>query len=359
MPGQEAHTNFTILVDGKEIDKGAFLGFSIDRDMFQPDMATVVLSNQGSLHSTHGIGDTVEIKVGDGDGKSIYKGELTGLAPHFDGKGHTTIQLIAMNKLHRLLRGRKSATYTDKTDQQILNQILGKYSLSLEWKHETSITYKHVYQHNQNDLEFLRMRAARMGCHIWCVDTKVYVKQPNLGQEQTVAVELAVDSSGGAKEAVRWFRPKLDSSAIVKSVTVRGWDPEKKEEIIGKASVAGSQLASKNASGASKTLGGEETFTVDQPIWSKEEANAIAKARLLDASLSYITGEIEVSGNPDIELGKYVKITIGGDQKDPFAGKYYVMGLHHSIKVAKKQGAGGGDGGFTTMLRIARDGQDS
>jgi phage protein D len=352
MPGQESHAHFAILINGTDVGQDAFKAFTIDRDMFQPDMAKVVLSNQGSLHASHKVGENFEIKVGDNGGVTIFKGEITGMEPNFAGAKDTTITIIAMNKLHRLLRGRKSKTFVDKTDQDILKEILGKYSLSLEWKHETTITYKHVYQHNQTDIEFLRMRAARLGCHIWCVDGTVYVKQPNLGEAQ--ALELHCDK-GGEGEAVHWFRPKLDSSGVVKSVTVRGWDPEKKEEIVGKATASGSQLGSKNASSASNALGSEETFTVDQPIWSKQEADAIAKARLLDASLSYITGEAEISGNPDVELGKHVKITVKSDNPDPFSGKYYVMGLRH----AHRQGGKGGDGGgFTTTLRLARDGQD-
>ena len=356
MASQEAHAHTTILLNGEEVPDDAFQGFAVDRDMFQPDMAKIELSNQGSLHSSHKIGDSVEIKVGDGGGTSIYKGEITGMSPNWHGAQKTSITILAMNKLHRLLRGRKSKTYTDKTDQQILNEVLGTYGLSLEWKHDATITYKHVYQHNLTDLEFLRMRAGRLGCHVWCVDTKVFVKQPNLGEAQSL--ELSVDKATGSGDtAVRWFRPKLDSSAVVKTVTVRGWDPEKKEEIVGKATASSSPLGSKSAS--SNTLGSEETFTVDQPIWSKQEADAIAKGRLLDASLSYITGEVEISGNPTVELGKHVKITVKSDNTDPFSGKYYVMGIRHHNRVEKNQTAKTGEGGYHTVLRVARDGQDS
>ena len=41
-----------------------------------------------------------------------------------------------------------------------------------------------------------------------------------------------------------------------------------------------SKLGSKHASSAAGNHGSEETFTVDHPIWSQEEATAIAKARL-------------------------------------------------------------------------------
>jgi len=352
---QDAHADVTVLLDGKKVEESSFVGFRIERDMYQPDHATIEVSNQGSAHAGHKVGDSVEIKIGDG-ADSLFKGQITGLSPLFKGGGDTKITIQAMNKLHKLVRGRHSKTFQDKTDQQIISEVVQSAGLTLEWKHDQTITYKHVYQHNQTNLEFLRMRAARLGCHIWCVDTKVFVKQPDLGASQ--ALELHCDKAGSG-EPVRWFRPKLDSSGIVKKVTVRGWDPEKKEEIVGEASIASSPLASKNASAASNDLGNEETFIVDQPIWSKQEANAIAKAKLTDAALSYITGDVEIAGNSKVDLGKSIKITVKSDANDPFSGKYYVMGIVHTNRVEKKQGGKGGDGGFHTQLRLARDGQDS
>ena len=81
-----------------------------------------------------------------------------------------------------LLRKRKSVTFTEKKEKDILSQVLGDSGLSIDWKHEKAdrIKYKHVYQHNQSDLEFLRTRAARIGAHVWCVDSKVCVKLPDL-----------------------------------------------------------------------------------------------------------------------------------------------------------------------------------
>lgn len=352
---QESHVEAKVLINGTQIEETSFKGFKIERDMYQPDQATVEISNQGSTHASHKVGDTVEIKVGDGS-DSLFKGVITGMTPHFKGGGDTSITIVAMNALHKLLRGKKSKTYQNMTDQAILSQICSNAGLTLDWKHDKSITYKHVYQHNQTDLEFLRMRAARMGCHVWCVDKKVFCKQPDLGQAQSL--ELSCDQSGKG-EPVRAFRPRMDSSAIVKKVTVKCWDPEQKKEIVGTASAAASPLGGKGASSASGDLGEAETTISDIPVWSKEEADAIAKAKLTDASLSFITGEVEIAGNSGVDLGKHIKITVKSDANDPFTGKYYVMGIVHTNKVEKRQGGRSGQNGFHTTLRLARDGVES
>jgi uncharacterized protein len=344
-----SHTPVKVSI-GSDVENSDILSFTIERDMFQPDMAAIVLSNQESAYSTKKIGDPVEVKVGE-NLESIYKGEVVGLEPTYRGGEKARILIRAMNKMHRLLRKRKSITFTDKSDQQILNAVAGDVGLSLDWKHEKSITYKHVYQHNQTDMEFLRTRAARLGCHVWCVDTKLYVKEPDL-QASPIA-KLSVTKSGEA--AVRSFTPRLSSAAILKKVTVKGWDPEKKELITGEYEAKDSRLGKENAVKGAGPHGEDETFTVDHPIWSKEEADALAKARLVDLSLSYITGECELTGDPKFDLGKVVEIEANVESNkgdDPFNGKYYIMGVTHRFSVSKTK-----DGGYVTILRLARDAQ--
>lgn len=336
---------------GSKVENTDVLAFTVERDMGQPDMAAIVLSNQDTGWSTKvKVGDPVSVKVGD-DNAEIYKGEVVGLEATYKGGEKARLTVRAMNKMHRLLRMRKSLTFTDKSDQQILNAVAGDAGLSLEWKHEKSITYKHVYQHNQTDLEFLRMRAGRIGAHVWCVDSKLYVKEPDL--QSSPITKLKIGETGDA--AVRSFTPRLSSAAILKKVTVKGWNPETKELIQGDYSAQSSKLGKENAVSGSGTLGTEETFTVDHPIWSPDEAKALAKARLTDISLSYITGECEVTGNTKFDLGKVVEITASSEQdsaNDPFNGKYYIMGVTHRYTHSTSK-----DGGYLTVLRLARDAQ--
>lgn len=340
-----AAPNVDILINGKEIPDADFISYVVERDMFQPDMAAIVLSNQNDIYSPQiQIGTSIEIKVGS-KATSIFKGELVGAEGAYKGGQTTRLTLRAMNKMHRLLRKRKSITFTEKNDKQILTQVAQDAQLTLEWKHAKSITYKHVYQHNLTDLEFIRTRAARMGCHVWCEDTKLFVKEPELDQDG--GVQLSVDQGG----ALRAFTPRISSAAVVSKVTVKGWNPETKELITGQAQAKNSPLGSQNAVAACGTLGREETFTVDHPIWSAEEANALAQARLRDLNLTFITGEAEMEGNPDVKMGKSIQIEANAmNAQDPFNGKYYVAGITHRHTLPKAK-----DGGFVTIAKLMRD----
>lgn len=340
-----------ILIGGSSDENDAvpdadFVSFVVDRDMYQPDMATVVLSNQNDIYGgKYNIGDSIEIKAGK-DLASIYKGEIVGFEGHYKGKDSTRLTIRAMNKMHRLLRVRKSLTFAGKTDKDIITAVAQGAGLTVDWAPAASIEYKHVYQHNLTDLEFIRTRAARLGRHVWCVDTKLHVKEPPLGEKSDI--KLSVDETG----ELTGFMPRISSASVVKKVTVKGWNPETKELIIGTASASGSKLGKKSAVDACGPLAAEETFVVDHPIWSKEEADAIAKARLCDLNLTYITGEAELKGNPKIELGKTIEIKANANGEDPFNGDYYVMGVTHRYTLPKSS-----QGGFVSIIKFARDAQ--
>jgi len=344
-------TKFKVTIGGDEVSTGNFHSFSVERDVNQPDMCAVVLANQASFYTAKfKVADDIEIQVDNNE--SIYKGQLVGIEPSFKGGGKTTVLLRGMNKLHLLSRKRKSVTFTEKKEKDILSQVLGDSGLSIDWKHEKAdpIQYKHVYQHNQSDLEFLRTRAARIGAHVWCIDSKVSVKFPDLQKDS--GVKLAVNTAGSGVIGLKHFAPRLSSAPVVKKVTVKGWNPETKELISATATSSGSKLGSKVASSASGDHGSEESFTVDHPIWSQEEATALAEGRLLELSLGYITGEAECVGNPKFDLGQVISVDVNdGKVKDPFTGKYYVMGVSHRYSSQSKDG-------FTTFLRLARDAQD-
>ena len=347
-------TNVDISLNGTEVPEDEVLRFSIDMDLNQPDMAVITLVNRGNRHSNaHAQGDSVEVKVTK-DKKSIFKGEIVGIEPIYAAGEDSKIIIRAFNRMHRLLRGRKSRTFQDQTDSDVVNTICGDHGLSGDCGSDVSISHKHLYQHNQTDLEFLRTRAARIGYAVWVEDKTLHFKKPDVQSDS--GIEFKLSKEGGAGNRMKRFAPRLSSAGVVKSVTVQGWDPEKKQAIVGTATASGSKLGATDAASAANAFGDTKTFTVDHPIMSVEEAKAIAQSKLDDYMMSYITGEADCFGNPDLKPGIVVKITVNDEKTDDlFNGKYFVVGCTHTFTPAGH--SGGGSGGYMTLLKVARDAQ--
>jgi len=360
-----AAVDYDIMVNGAEVPDGDVVGFVIDLDLGQPGMCVVTLRNTSHAYNDkYKLGHSVEVKVGgatrkndDGSGggekATVFKGELVGMEPSYKQGGESRFSLRAYDKLHRLLRGRKSKTYQDQSDQDICSTIASECGLSAQTGSTPKIKHKHVYQHNQTHLEFLRVRAARLGFDVWCDDTKLFFDAPKLDKDSGLEFVLGTQGSGPGK--IKTFAGRMSNASVVKKVTVRGWDPEKEQEIVGEGSAAGSPLGSANAASTLSDFGEVATFTVDTPIFSVEEAKAIAKSKLDELSLGFITAEAAVHGDNKIKPGIVVKIKINEDTAtDRFNGKYLVRGCTHRLHPGAA-GAGGEGGGYTTILRLARD----
>lgn len=359
MANTAASVDFDIMVNGTEVPDGDVIAWAVDQDLGQPDMCVVTLRNNShGYNDKYKPGHTVEIKVngatresadgtGGSDKTTIFKGELVGLEPAYRQGGESKMVLRAFNKLHRLTRGKKSKTYQKQSDQDICSAIAGLHGLSAQTGSTPKIKHEHVYQHNQTDLEFLRVRAARIGYAVWVEDTKLFFDAPKLDKDS--GIEFKLDKN--AEKKLKSFSGRLSNALVVKKVTVRGWDPQAKKEIVGEVSAKSSPLGSSNAASSLSDFGEVVTFTVDHPIFSVEEAKGIAQSKLDEFSLSYLTAEAEALGHPDVKPGLVIKIVVNQDKTDDaFNGKYLVQGCSHRFSQSK-----GGEGGYVTGLRLVRD----
>jgi phage protein D len=314
-------------------------------------MATIVLTNTDHSYTKKcKPGQAVEIALKSGE--KLFQGEVVGLEPIYKGKGESKIVLRCFNKLHRLLRGRASDSFVKKSDKEIISQVLTKHGLTIDWK-GPEIKHEVVQQHNQTDIEFIRLRAARLGLYLLCTDTKVAVKRPELDLDS--GIKFSIGQGISSAEQIRNFMPRMSSAPIVKKVTVRGWDEEKKEPIVGEATPEGSKLGSSQSNSAAESHGQAETFVVDQPIRSVEEAKELAKGRLIELSLGYITGELEVVGNGKVVPGSVIKVIVNSESEDKFNGKYFVAGVSHRFVPDSHDE----DGGFVSTFRLQRDAQSA
>ncbi len=346
-------TDIYVTLAGQRIDDDKLQSFVIEQDLDQPRMCALMVQNQGHHFSnavTHG--DGVEVKVGGASGETLFAGEIVGIEPLYRAGGDSKCVLRAFDKLHRLLRGRKSRTFLDMSDQDICSQIAGDHGLRPRADDTTKIIHEHVYQHNQTDLELLRLRAARIGYAVWVEGDTLFFAPPKTDQDSGVELNL---SEPVGDLLVRSFSPRMSSAAMVKKVTVRGWNPERKEEIVGEASATGSKLGQRTGDSAASAFGEVATFEVDHPIFSNEEAQAIAAARLSELLMGYISGELECTGAAVFRPGVVVNVVVNPDAPDDkFNGKYLVTGCTHQYRPFSR-GEEGGGGGYRSILRMRRD----
>jgi phage protein D len=281
----------------------------------------------------------------------VFKGELVGIEPAYTSAGESLFTLRAFDRLHRLTRGRKSKTYQSQSDQDIVSAVAQEHGLSLVTGSIPTIRHASVYQHNQTDLEFLRARGATIGYQIRCEDTRLIFDSSKLDVDSGLEFVLGEPSPPGAL-TLNAFAARMSNAAVVRTVSVRGWNAEKTQEFAAEARAGSSSpLGSWPGAATLGDFGQSDSFLVDHPILSVEEARAIAKARFAELAMSFLAADAEAPGHPRLKPGIVVKIVVNAKKVDDrFNGKYLVRGCTHRIAAGPAAPAA-----YTTDMRLARD----
>jgi phage protein D len=251
---------------------------------------------------------------------TLIKGEITALEPEFREGMIAQLVLRGYDKSHRLFRETRSRAFLNVKDSDLANEIANAAGLKPKVD-TTSTVYEHVFQHNQSDLEFLRRRAWRIGYECFTMEDQLFFRKPPQG-----SAELTLTWGGDLIS----FMPRMSLAEQVDEVIVRGWDPAKKEAVVGKA--VNGRLYPKtgmeqNGSGLAKPFGSGKRVIVDEPVISQAEADALAAARMDEISGAFLEAEGIAYRRPEINAGRMVKLDALGKR---FSGVYLVTGATHT-----------------------------
>ncbi len=307
----------------------------VDQSLQLPDMFTILLYDPQLRwvdDARLSIGNEVEIQIQTGAeeggaGLSIrgrlIKGEITSLEPEFSWEGQSTLLVRGYDRSHRLHRGKKTRTFTNQTDAQIVQKIAQEVGLSPEVDTEsTNITYAWVLQNNQTNMEFLMTRAERIGYQVYAADGKLYFKKGDAVLGEGPRLTLG--------DTLEHFRPRWRATHQADQITVQGWDPVGKEAVTGSATpnrrLNQGGMQQTGGDTAKQAFSAASAVVVNQPVSTTVEAKALAKGLSNDISREFVKAEGSCRGDPRIRAGWTVTIDNVGDR---FKGKYFVTSATH------------------------------
>jgi phage protein D len=340
----------------KAISDGDIKSIHVEQDLDQPDMCVVALHDDDQCYVNEiALGHEVEVKCGE---VRIFKGEVVAIEPTYRvGEADAGVCVVrAFDKLHRLTRGRNTRTFVDQSDCDIASAIASQNGLSPD-ADDTGAGHKHVQQHNQTDLEFLRLRAARIGFEIRVDDAKLLFKKPTTGDP---TLELLLPSGDAAKQGgsdkvlLKGFAARLSSAGIVQEVEVRGYNHAKPEEFSAKVPAQPSNLGKTLGSKQAEVFEKRVTSVVDVPVKDAKEAEVVGKAYIRELNLDFIVADATANGDEDTAAarpGNLVGVQVSQDGKGRFDGTYQLAGVSHRYVHSNP----GLSGGYTVALRIRRD----
>lgn len=250
--------------------------------------------------------------------------------------------LEGADRLHRLSRGSRQRVLKDVTDADLVKKALGEVGLKAKDVQDPGITYPHIAQYNQTNLDFLMDRASRYGYCLFARGDDVFFK-PRSGDGDEHEISLTDDVvSANVRSTI---------ANVASSIRIRGWDPAKKEEIVSTADAGVEDKADNKGKGgtdlAKEFVEGQLTFG-DALARSVGESEKIAKGQLARRSFMFALGEVTLLGTPEIKPGDRIKIDgLGWGE----SGSFYVGHVWH--KWMRQPGEG--EEVFVTRVKLRRN----
>jgi phage protein D len=353
--------SFRVEVNGSQLAADVSKNIQQVTVVSKPDMMdtfSMVLTNAYPLMRWTHTGDADLFREGSGvvialgyvdDMREMIDGEITRLNPTFPEGGIPTIAIDGYTRLHWLNGDKKTKTFQQMTDQQIVQKIASDVGLEPQVE-DTGGPYDYVMQANQTDLEFARVRAARIRYEVLVQGKKLIFRKAKEMEPKiyTLVWGHAQEALSGANTMpLKSFAPDLSTMQQVNTVQVRGYDIKTKQPIVGKAGsgdeptkMAGQQTGAQIT--ASSFHRPREFVRVNIPVASQAEADQHAKAIYNDRAMSLVGGSGVTIGIPDLKSGSVVELRGIGPR---FSGLYYIKEATHSI----------GSSGYQTNFTVQRN----
>lgn len=252
---------------------------------------------------------------------NVFKGVVVKMGISIIGRGQSCAKLECRGKAYAMTCSRKNANYLDKKDDAIINDICGKYGISVT-SNIGGVTHKELLQYYCTDWDFIMTRAEANGC--WVID------------DLNGLVIEKIAAKGAAELSLTWgkdiieFNAYIDAVNQVKNVEARAWDISKQDVITVKASQQSLHKAGnlKNGDLVNVLKSPSQLIQLNSQI-EKEELDSWAKAEQLKNELSRICGSVTCIGSLKAKLGGFVKLDYLGAR---FNGEALVSGIHHHME---------------------------
>lgn len=258
----------------------------------------------------------------------LLSGEVTSIEADYDALGaRATVR--GYDHSQRLHRGRRTATYRNVKDSDIATQVARRAGIKVGTIDDSRTTHEHVSQANLSDWEFLQARAREIGFEVAVADGKLDFRKP------TASSDAPTDGDFDSKNPLQLvfgqdlleFRPRITSSEQVKEVKVRGWDPAKKQGLVGSAPAGTTSAKLTVTPGDLAAKFGDPTYVaVDRSLSTQNGVDAAAAAIAEQIGSSFAEADGVARGNPKLKAGTAVSVSVVADE---FAGGYTLTHTRH------------------------------
>jgi phage protein D len=256
----------------------------------------------------------------------IFDGFISALEIQFDEAQEPEFCLKAEDRLMDLRMTRRSRTFEEMTDAQIVQDIANEHGLEPRVDAQGP-SYNQIQQCNMSDLAFLRDRARLLQAEVWVDDQSLNFFTRDKRQGTSLTLIRGTDLIN--------VRASADLAHQRTEVHVNGYDADNVEAI---DESAGEQAISSEVVGGrtgisilKKSFGERVSNRVMEVPLNSDEATNWAEAEMRRRARRFVTVNAVARGMPDLMVGSVLNLEQLGE---PFNGDgYYVTKVQHTFNL--------------------------
>nr|WP_315249584.1 hypothetical protein [uncultured Duganella sp.] len=295
------------------------------------------------------LGAEIEVCIGYGDASTTptaMLGQVAAIETCFPETGAPELIVSGYDHGYPLKLGKNSDSWKNRKDSEVVQLIAGFHHLDTVID-DTAERPPQTEQNQLSDWDFLKTLAERNGDKDQHFE--LYVEPGGAGKIPTL--HFGLPRTGSAPVAtLKWgagllsFRPVANLAGQVSKVEVYGWDVNNKQPIVGRASAedganAQGKRIARHLGALVQASDRQPTLRTRQPVFTQAEADKRAKAALGDLTKTFLTGEGECVGLPELRPDRTVELTNLGVA---FSQCYYIEQAAHRID----------SGGYRTRFKV-------
>ena len=343
-PAKNDVASYNILINGKDADPTyKLMSLSILKEVNRVPVARIVFVDGDAAKRSFDISNTndfipgnkIQINLGrDSKNKQAFKGIIVKHAVKVKANGHSQLLIECMDECVKMTIGRHSHYFENVKDNQVFDELTGKYKLKTDAE-TTKLKHKELVQHHISDWDFLLLRAEANGMLVMPEDGTIKIARPVIQPKEVLQVNYG--------SSVLEFESEIDARFQFKNVHASSWDYSNQQ--LFKADSSSVSLAEPgNIAGvdiaAATSPDNYEMHHSGHKL--EQELQDWADGILLRSRLSKIRGRAKFIGFGDIKPGDTVKIT---GVSDRFNGRAYVTAVRQDM----------GNGTWETQIQFGLD----
>ncbi|WP_281239881.1 type VI secretion system tip protein VgrG [Flavobacterium praedii] len=321
---------FSIKVNGEIIpDLFNIYSIHVEKNINRIPIAKIVIldgePNTGTFDASSSAtflpGATISIEAGyDSKNELIFKGIITSQSIRIDSIVGSALEVECRDPAVKMIVGRKSITYNNKKDSDIISSIIGSYSGLTSEVSTTTTTWPEQVQYYVTDWDYILALAEANGLIVTTINGKVAVNAP----DSNTSSVLKVSYGDGLME----FNAKLNSIPQLGNVTSNSWDFKNQAILNGQATPNEAGAGNLSTKKLSEVIGLSVYQLQTSAPLETTDLNSWSKAQIVKSEYSKIIGEAKFQGTSLIDPGKCMTFDGLGDR---FNGDYLISGVIHEL----------------------------